>query len=188
MKRILLIVGLLFVVHIGQSQEVKLVKTKVSDEISVMLPQDFMPMTEQDINARYVSYRPPIALYTDPNRLVDFGVNISPTYFKPGDIKILQGFYKNTLITLYDTVNFLNQEIKNIDGIDFAVFEFVSSIAGDESSFSQQAPVNKYTLIYYAIINDKTLLFNFTCPLKLKDNWQDDAEEIMSSVKIKKTL
>ena len=53
----------------------KLVKQKLTDNISVRLPKDFYPMTDEDKAQRYESARLPIALYTDPNRLADFGVN-----------------------------------------------------------------------------------------------------------------
>lgn len=189
-KRIILpvLIALLIFMHQARSQDVKLVKTKVSDNITVMLPESFSPMTEQDINTKYVSYRKPIALYTDPNRVVDFGVNLAPTYFKPGDIEILKGFYKNSLLTLYDTVKFIREDIENVNDIDFAVFEFISSVKGEEDSFSRQGPINKYTLVYYAIVNDKTILFNFTSPFRQKEQWQDTAKVIMKGIKIKKTL
>ena len=55
----------------------KLVKTKLSDNISVRVPSDFLPMTDEDKAQRYASARLPIALYTDVDRLADFGVNRS---------------------------------------------------------------------------------------------------------------
>jgi hypothetical protein len=54
----------------------KLVKTKVTDDITVMLPRDFRPMDELDFSQRYPSVRKPIAAYSNENRDVDFSVNI----------------------------------------------------------------------------------------------------------------
>lgn len=171
-----------------KGQEIALKKTSVSDDIRVSLPELFAPMTEQDIQAKYVSYRPPIALYTNPNRTVDFGVNLSVTHWAPGDLALLQEFYESSIRTLYDTVNFIKKDIATVDDISFAVFEFTSTVFGKENAINTTPPISKYTLIYYAIVNNKTILFNFTCPAKDQEDWQEIAHAIMHSIKIKKTL
>ena len=57
----------------------KLVKVKISSEITAMLPKDFVPMGELDFSQRYPSVRKPIGAYTNPDHEVDFSVNISAT-------------------------------------------------------------------------------------------------------------
>lgn len=172
----------------SQGQEISLKKIKINQDIKVSLPEEFVPMTEQDINAKYISYRDPIALYTSPERTVDFGVNLSVTHWKPEDIKIMQEFYENSIRTLYSEVKFIKKEIETINDITYAVFEFESSVEGESNAVNQSRTISKYTLIHYAIVNNKTVLFNFTSPLREKERWQPIAQEIMNSIKIKKTL
>lgn len=179
-----------FILFFGNlaAQEIKLNKVKINKDIQVSLPAHFTLMSEQDIHAKYISYREPIALFTDPSRNVDFGVNLSVTHWKPGDLVILQEFYENSIRTLYNKVEFINKDIETVNGISYAVFEFISTVSGEDSAITQTAPISKYTLIYYAIVNNKTILFNFTCPVQVRENWQTTAHEIMNSIKIKKTL
>ena len=106
----------------------KLVKQKLADNISVRLPKDFYPMTDEDKAQRYESARLPIALYTDPNRLADFGVNRSYSIWQQGDIKMIEEFYQASILELYDKVKFINKGIKNVNKHDFVFFEFESAV------------------------------------------------------------
>lgn len=169
-------------------QHVKYVKTKVNDDITLLLPQDFLLMTEADINSKYVSSKPPVAAYTDFTRNVDFGINVAYSRWNPGDLEIMRSFYKSNIMGLYDEVQFIKDEVEEINGREFAVFEFISSVRDDDESSISQNPISKYIRIQYTIVKSKTVLFNFTCPARQKDKWAPVAKEILESVKLSKTL
>lgn len=171
-----------------KGQDIPLKKIKINKDIKLELPDSFVPMTEQDIHTKFISYRDPIALYTSLDRTVDFGINLSVTHWKPEDIQIMQKFYENSIMTLYSDVKFIRKEIATINDVDYAVFEFESTVEGESTAVNQTRAISKYTLINYAIVNNKTVLFNFTAPLQGKEKWQPIAREIMNSIKLKKTL
>jgi hypothetical protein len=160
----------------------KLVKHKVADNITVRLPKAFYPMTEEDKKQRYASARLPIALYTDPDRMADFGVNRAYTIWQQGDLKLLQEFYQASIMELYDKVEFIDKGIKNINGHDFVFFEF-ESIVYPENEF--QRNISKYTYLLYGLQGGTTYLFNFTCEKRVRNQWQATARKIMESVKLK---
>ena len=58
-------------------QQVKLVKTKVNESITISLPQEFTLMEQAELNRKYVSSKPPVAVYTDYSKTIDLGVNIA---------------------------------------------------------------------------------------------------------------
>lgn len=169
-------------------QQSKFVKTKVSDGISLLLPGDFIPVSEEDLRRKYLSAKPPVAVYTDYSRSVDFGVNVAYSKWDEEDLEIMKSFYKSNIMGLYNEVQFMNESIENINGKDFAVFEYVSAVYDEESSAFNQGTISKYVRIQYAIVNGKTVLFNFSCPASQKDKWIPIAKEILESVKISKTL
>jgi len=160
----------------------KLVKKKLADNISIHVPDDFYPMTDEDKLQRYESARLPIALYTDPERLAELGINRSYTLWKDGDLELLQQFYESSIIELYDKVEFVNKGIKNINNHEFAYFEF-ESVVYPENDF--QRNIAKYTYLMYALEGGTTYLFNFTCELRSKAKYQRIAKEIMESIKMK---
>lgn len=169
-------------------QSVKFVKTKVDDNITLSLPQDFIPMSPEDLLNKYVSSKAPLAVYTDFNRSVDLGINVAYSRWNEEDLDIMQSFYKSNIMGLYDEVNFIKEGIEEINGRNFAVFEFVSSVNDEEGTTITQSSISKFVRIQYAIVNGKTILFNFSCPSRQKEKWSPIARQIMESVKISKKL
>lgn len=163
----------------------KLVKTKVTENITVSLPKSFFEMTPSDIAQRYPSVRKPIGAYTNEERLVDFSVNVSATQWRSTDVNIAKDFFKASIINLYDRVDFINEEIKIIDDRKFIVFEFDSRINGDSQSLEGTGPVRGYSYVQYLISQGKTIVFSFNCPIQRKMTWQATAQEVMNSIKIK---
>ena len=169
-------------------QQMKYVKTKVNDAISLLLPSEFSLMSQADLNTKYASLKAPIAAYTDFSRSVDLGVNVAFSRWNAEDLEIMKSFYKSNIMGLYNEVQFIKEEIENINGKDFAVFEFVSSVYNEEGTNLNKSTISKYVRIQYTIVKGKTVLFNFSCPARQKDKWAPIAKEILESVKISKTL
>ncbi len=164
---------------------IKLVKTKITKEVTVSLPANFVPMTDDDMAKKYFTYRKPTAMYTNPDRLVDFGFNETATRWRKTDLPILQKFYKSSIVSMHNKVDFKQETIATINNRDFVIFEFTSEVTDEESNSLQKGGVTRqYSYIQYTIENNKVLVFNFTCPYQMKDKWQEVAKEIMASIKI----
>jgi len=164
--------------------DIKFVKTKVGENITLLLPREFSPMTEVEVPDRYLSYRSAMALYSSPDRQIDFSVNRSYTRWRSSDLELMQEFYRSTIMNLYNEVEFITDEIRTINGRQFVVFEFISTVRSEESAFRQKV-IRKYTYVQYTIYDMNPLVFNFTAPAHYKNDWQDPAEKIMESIKIK---
>lgn len=162
----------------------KLKKVNVSKEVSVMLPQDFTPMPDDGIARRYPATTKPLAVYTSPNGQIDFSVTQKPTHFRAKDLEMLREFYKANLLEKFTKVDFIREEVAQVKGQDHIVFEFVSSVE-DERGASNLAPVQKYSIVQYTIAGNQLMIFTLHVPFVLKNDWQQPAREIMSSINIK---
>ena len=160
----------------------KLIKIKLNNEVTVFIPENFTPMTKEDIEIRYQSYRVPLALYTDESRLVEFGVNRSFSRWQPEDLEMMGQFYEASLMELYDKVNFIEKGMKEVNGHKFVFFEF-ESIVFPENDFQDKA--RKYTYLMYALSEGTTYLFNFSCDQYLQEEWQLTAKNMMGRIKLK---
>ncbi len=169
-------------------QSVKLVKTKIGKSITISLPDDFMLMSQSEIRSRFVSAREPLAIYSDGTGNVDFTINVAYSRWNPDDLELMQSFYKSTIMGLYDQVHFIKEDVEEINGRRFAVFEFISSVGEQSDIPFNSNTIGRYTYIQYAIVNGKTVLFNLTCPTPLRKKWGPLAKEIMGSVTIKDTI
>jgi len=165
--------------------QVSLKRQKVTKEISMEIPESFTPMTQQELYSKFISDRMPIAMYTSADKRADLGINENSSTWVGKDLKILREFYKSNITNLFTKVEFIQDDIQEIGGRQFVVFEFVSTLV-DENSIGDVNTISKYSYIQYTIRDNKVLLFNFSCPAMLKRQWQETASTMMNSVKIKK--
>ena len=49
----------------------------------------------------------------------------------------------------------------------------------------EQQPIRRYTYIQYLIEKDQTLVFSFNAPARNRQEWQETARKIMTSIKVK---
>jgi hypothetical protein len=181
-KRIFAVLAILSLMGFNHK---KLVKTKVNNDISVSLPEDFTPMTPEDIAQRYPSVRAPLGAYTNSDRLVDFSANTSATQWPDGDAEFARKFFKAAIYTMYDKVDMLSEGVLEINKKKFFYFEFDSRLNPDRKNVATQDALFKYTYIMYLIETKRSLVFSFNCTKEQKEEWQETAKAIMQSVKVK---
>ena len=181
-------VYLLILLFFGLPMQYKMVKTKVNDSITLMLPDEFYTMTPEDIARRYPSVRSPLGAYTIASLMADFSVNISATRWRESDIDMAKNFFKSGIYNLFDKVNMIRDEVQMINGKQYVIFEFDSRINGDPSSLESRQPIRRYNYVQYLLINGKTIVFSFNCDARIKEQWQQAAGEIMASIKVKNNI
>lgn len=180
------VVFILFVTLLsGFAPVPRLVKTKITDDITVLLPKDFKPMDDLDFSQRYPSVRKPVAAYTNAEREVDFSVNISATQWAESDVEMAQKFFKAGIFNMFDGVEIISEGVQTLSGKKFIFFEFESRVKGERSSQELRDPILGYTYIQYRIENGRTLVFSFNCPRRLREDWEETAHKMMKSVKMK---
>ena len=176
----------LLVIMLGSFSEPGFVKTKINNNIELLLPEEFQVMTAQDITEKVVTPRQSIALYTNPERRVDFGIKQSSTSWEDSDLDLMKDFYKSSLMSFFSEIECICTDIEIIKGREFAVFEFISIVRDQRSSVSSTGrSVKKYNYIQYTLVDSKTIVFSFSAPAVERNRWSGPARTIMSSVKIK---
>ena len=184
MKQTLAFFGLLILCSASLPGQEKLVTTKVSDDISMKLPESFVSMTDGERIEKFVSSKTPIGMYSSDDRTADLGINTNVMPWIEGDEEKLRSFYKGTFETLFDQVEYFQDTIKTINGKKFIVFEFVSTLK-EENAFSGEKVARNYSYIQYTSYQGKILLFNFGCKPRQMAKWQEVIKASMESVKIK---
>ncbi len=179
--------GSLFVIAFicVSADKAKLMRVKVNDDLSVLVPKDWSPMDDRDIAQRYPSVRAPLVAYTNLARVVDFSVNISATQWPDDDAGLAQKFFKAGVMNIFDRVEMIDEGIQVISGKKFIYFEFESRINGNRQQEENSEPVLRYTYIQYLIQPGKALVFSFSCPKRQKEEWQETAREMMRGIKAK---
>ena len=166
------------------SHSQKLVATKIGDDISMKIPAEFINMSNRDRMEVVASSKVPLGMFSTESQEVTLGINDNPMQWTSADTDVIYGFYKASINALFDEIEFIQDGKTEINGREFIVFEFVSTVR-DENVFSTKSGERNYTYIQYTSYNDQVLLFNFGCPARLKFEWEDIAKEIMQSVRIR---
>lgn len=178
-------IGLLTIGPLWQLVDHDLVKVKVTRGISVMLPKDFQPMDSLDLNQKYPSARSTIGAYTNPDRTVDFMIRYSATRWPDADTHLARLFFKSSLENLFDAVDMIHEGIHEVNGKQYIFFEFEYKIAGQQGQLGLEDAVINYSYLQYLIEPDKTLVFAFSCPRHLRPQWEETADKIMNSLRIR---
>jgi hypothetical protein len=142
--------------------------------VKVSLPKDFALMSDDDVAQKYPSTKKPLVLYTSPDRIIDFGLNVTKSKFPGNDLELLKGIYKSTFLHMYNKVTFLQEEIKTVNKRKFISFEFIAEFEGQRT----------YSNLMYTLVKDQVFLFNFTCPQPVYQKWQATANAIMPTIKM----
>src|SRR5690606_20256444 len=166
------------------AQRVKLVKTKVNDGITALIPQGWIPMDGLDFTERYPSVRAPLAAYTNTERTIDFSVNVSATQWPDANLEMSMRFFKASILNMFDRVEMIEEGIHEVDNKKLIFFEFESRVEGNRREEGTRGPITKYTYIQYWVTPARTLVFTFNAPLRLKDDWQEVAREMINSLKL----
>jgi len=167
------------------ADQAKLMKVKVSDDITVSVPKDWRPMDDLDFRERYPSVRAPLAAYTNQDRTIDFSINISATRWPDANLEIASQFFKSSLTNMFDRLTIIDEGIREINGKRFICFELESRVNGNKNELGNADPVLKYTRIQYLVQPGRTLVFSFNCPRRDRETWEEASKEMMNNIKVK---
>ncbi len=163
----------------------RLVKTKINENITVLIPQAWRAMDAMDFTQRYPSVRAPLAAFTNEERVVDFSVNISATQWPDADRELAKEFFKASLLNSFDKVDMIREGVQDINKKKYIFFEFESRVNGNKRQEGFQESVLRYTYIQYLLEPGKTLVFSFNCPKRLRAEWQETANDMMKGIRVK---
>jgi hypothetical protein len=153
-------------------------------KISISIPKNFYEMNNDEIVAKYFTQKRPVAVFTDPNKTVDIGVNISETPWGEEDIHLLKGFYKTSIKNSYDYVKFLREEIITVNGRKGVVIEFLGQLNQDPNAIIKRGAKSRYHCMFYTVSDYRIISYNFNCPGTDYKTWQPIAQSCMLSIKI----
>lgn len=195
MNRILLAALLVVSLAMVSADSPKLAKRKIYDGVTVLMPEDFVVMSDNDIASKYPSTKKPLAVFMSSDTKADFSMNNTKAKFAGQDAKMLHEIYRATIMETYDTSNagsddpfrsdrvkksfkFLSEGTKTVNKKEYAYFEYTSEFGG----------IKKYNYIMYTPHKKSVLIFNFSCDLRAMNLYQPVAQVMMNSIKVSSKL
>ncbi len=81
----------------------KLPKRKIYDGVKIQMPEDFVPMSDNDIADRYPSTKKPLVVFISPDKKADFTMNNSKAKSANQTAEMLHDIYKVTIMETFDS-------------------------------------------------------------------------------------
>ncbi|MES2389924.1 MAG: hypothetical protein V4543_18120 [Bacteroidota bacterium] len=159
----------------------KLVRRPMGDRATMLIPESFTLMSDDEMALKFPSSRKPVCIYTNPAKTVDISLNVNITPWGDDDLQILADFQKSNIKQMYNKVTFTKEEVTKINKRKFAVFEFTSQ---SEEPGSGKPVIRKYTYIEYTVMKGKVMVIHLDAPAGEAPLWRETAKKIMNSVKI----
>ncbi|WP_051203346.1 hypothetical protein [Hugenholtzia roseola] len=153
-------------------------------KISLDIPKNFYEMGNDEIVAKYYTQKRPTAVFTDPAKKVDIGVNISETPWGEEDVELLKDIFKNSVVKSYDYVKFLREDITIINGRKGVVLEFLGQINQDPNAIVKRGAKSRYHCIFYTVSDYRIISYNFNCVGTDYKMWQETAQACMQTLKV----
>jgi hypothetical protein len=100
-------------------------------------------------------------------------------------VEVAKDFFKSGVMNLFDGVDMIEEGVQELHGKQFIYFEFESRVRGEKMNMELRDPVLNYTYIEYLVEPGRTLVFSFNCPRRMRTDWQETAQKIMKSIKVK---
>ncbi len=162
----------------------KLKKTKLTDQITVSLPADFHPMTDDEIAAKYFVSRKPTASFSSADRVADFTFNQTLTPGRQQDLAMLKDFFKSGIRSNFTKVEFTQENVVLINERECAVLEYTAELRDDDPNSANKGVTRQYSYMVYTTVRNKIQVMAFNCPAQVKERWQPVARAVMNSIKI----
>jgi len=172
--------SILVLIQLSSYAQLMLVPMKLTDEISMKIPSKLRqePPTLQRTTSTT------LAMFVSRDRRSDFTLNKSQLRWAEADEELLSQFYKANILNIYDQVDMITEEIKEINGRKFIIFEFSGTVIDEPNAFITAKKRSDYTYIQYSIVEDGILIFRFTSSVVMKNHWQEAINEAMNSVRV----
>ncbi len=167
----------------NRQPEPKLKRQKLDEGITILMPETYREMTDDELAGKYFTYRKPAKMFTDDRGQGDIGLNYSATTWNYGDLEILKDFYFATLSDMYSDMQIISEGIRQHGNYQFAYFEFTADVR-DDSKIVERRSKPSYVYVMYTVQGDKVLLINYNCPKKYMRYQQKTARKMMESLKI----
>jgi hypothetical protein len=147
----------------------------LSGKSNMLIPHSFTIMDEQTIVLKYpVATHRPTEVYTNKEGTINIALNHTVNKATPKDLpevkKVMEGQFNKA------PFNFIKSELKEMNGSEFIVLEFVSPATDTKI----------YNLMAIASLEGRLVIITFNCTQDQRKEWEPIGKKIINSITLKK--
>ena len=144
-------------------------------KVELMVPKKMAEMSDEMWALKYRSRERPAMVLTDDDGEVNLLASQTQQPAREDQMTAFLDFQMDQLKKQRSDLAMLDHGVKSVNGKNVGFFKFLST-AVDQKVF------NYY---FFIIVDGKVVLFTFNCIDKLRNDWEDTADQIVASLKVK---
>jgi hypothetical protein len=148
-------------------------KSVMNGKLSVLLPSGFTLMGLEMLKAKYpIEGHRPTEVYTNEEGTINIAFNHTQNKCSINEL----ANYKQVFERQFNQpgIEFLKSELKQINGIDFIVMEFITPAVDSRI----------YNLMFTTSLENRLMMGTFNCTINHLEEWKPLAGEIINSIKV----
>jgi len=178
MKKIkLLFIGILIIPLLSMTVgKIELeIKSLLNDKVELKIPTKFEIMSEELMKVKYPSERRPTLVYSNESGGINVALNLTENKASQKMIEPYVENFVNTFKNMYPSAEWKGSGTKKINGRKVGYLKLITPAIDTKI----------YNVMFFTDLNNKLLLCTFNCTEKSIDEWENTADEILNSLKIK---
>lgn len=173
----LMFIGMLLIPLLSMTiGEIELeVKTLLDGKIELKIPKKFGIMSEELMKLKYPSERRPTLVYSNESGGINVTLNLTQNRANQDLIEPYVENFVNTFKKIHPSAEWIGSGVKEINGQKVGYLKLITPAIDTKI----------YNVMFFTDLSGKLLLSTFNCTEKSIYEWEQTADEIMNSLKIK---
>ena len=150
-------------------------KSLLSDKVELKIPKKFNIMPEELMKLKYPSERRPTLVYSNESGVINVALNLTQSKASQDLIEPYVENFVNTFKKMYPSAEWKGSGVKEINGQKVGYLKLITPAIDTKI----------YNVMFFTDMEGKLLLSTFNCTENSITEWEQTADEIMNSLKIK---
>ena len=150
-------------------------KSLLSDKVELKIPKKFNIMPEELMKLKYPSERRPTLVYSNESGGINVALNLTQSKASQDLIEPYVENFVNTFKKMYPSAEWKGSGVKEINGQKVGYLKLITPAIDTKI----------YNVMFFTDMEGKLLLSTFNCTENSITEWEQTADEIMNSLKIK---
>ena len=150
-------------------------KSLLDDKVELKIPKEFDIMPEELMKLKYPSESRPTLVYSNESGGINVALNLTQNKASQDLIEPYVENFVNTFKNIYPSAEWKGSGVKEINGQKVGYLKLITPAIDTKI----------YNVMFFTDLDGKLLLSTFNCTEKSITEWEQTADEIMNSLKIK---
>ena len=150
-------------------------KVVLGGKVSILVPRDFLPMTQEMLNVKYPSSNRPSLVYTNPRASINIALDHKAMSLPADQLAAAHQSVTSAMKNLYPSAQWFRNEIRTINGRQFFLLDLRTPAIDTEVR----------NIMLGTSLDDRLLLISFNVTKALEKEWMPTGYKIVESIVVK---